>query len=95
MLQAGACPPRGGSGHDEATAVALDASGNVFVAGLTASTDLAAGQAGPPGGDTDVFVAKLDPTAQTLPCVTYFGGSSADEVRGLVKREFMGFVIVK
>lgn len=63
--------------------------------GLTASTDLAAGQAGPPGGDTDVFVARFDPTAQTLPCVTYFGGSSADEVRGLVKREFMGFVIVK
>jgi hypothetical protein len=74
----------GGSGYDEATAVALDTHGNVFVAGLTASTDLAGVQAGAPGGDTDVFVAKLDPTAQTLLYVAYFGGSSADEVRGLV-----------
>jgi hypothetical protein len=73
----------GGSSFDEANAVAVDASGNVYLAGLTASPDFPT--AGTPsayqattGGSTDAFVAKLDPTGTELLYSTYLGGSSED-----------------
>lgn len=74
----------GGSGYDEAVAVAIGAHGQVFVAGLTTSADLPAQHLGSTGGDSDIFVARLDPSAQTLLSLTYFGGTGVDEVRALV-----------
>lgn len=73
----------GGSGVDEATAVAIDGTGHVYVAGVTTSPDLGAVRVGPQGADADVFVAKLDPSAQTLVYLTWFGGTGADDVRAL------------
>lgn len=63
----------GTSGNDEARQVALDANGNILIAGLTTGTF--------PGnvssGGTDAFVAKLDSTGNLL-WATQIGSSGAD-----------------
>ncbi len=70
----------GGSSFDDANAVAVDASGNVYLAGLTSSPDFPIKSAlqSKTAGSTDVFVAKLDPTGQELLYATYLGGTSED-----------------
>ena len=71
----------GGSGGDTAYGVALDGSGNVYIAGLTFSSDFpgTAGGAQPSyGGSGDAFVAKLSANLQTLVQATYLGGSGAE-----------------
>ncbi|HTV00879.1 MAG TPA: SBBP repeat-containing protein [Luteitalea sp.] len=73
----------GGNGSDEATAVTLDAQGRIYVAGYSSSTDLAGTRIGGTGGRGDVFVARLDPTGQTVQFLSYFGGSGTDSVRGI------------
>jgi hypothetical protein len=76
----------GGSGGDDATSIALDASGNVFVAGSTVSTDFpgtAGGAQAANGGGEDVFVAKLNNGLTTLTQATYLGGSGDDEALAL------------
>ena len=73
----------GGNGVEEATAVALDAQGRIYLAGYTSSTDLPWARIGGAGGKGDVFVARLDPTGQTVQVLAYFGGSESDNVRGL------------
>ena len=76
----------GGSGTDLAQALALDASGAVFVAGSTNSTNFAgtSGGAQPsPGGSGDAFVAKLNADLTKLSQATYLGGSGFDQAFGL------------
>ncbi|WP_162472808.1 hypothetical protein [Luteitalea pratensis] len=73
----------GGNGVEEATAVALDAQGRIYLAGYTSSTDLPWARIGGAGGKGDVFVARLDPTGQLVQVLAYFGGSESDNVRGL------------
>ncbi|HWP42337.1 MAG TPA: SBBP repeat-containing protein, partial [Blastocatellia bacterium] len=76
----------GGTGSDQATAVATDAEGNLYVAGITDSADLqttGAAQSGFGGGAQDGFVAKLDPTGRQLIYLTYLGGSGNDAITGL------------
>jgi hypothetical protein len=76
----------GAAGHDHVFGIDLDAAGNVYVAGWTASGDFpVAGTPfqpvltpGGPGHDMDVFVAKLDPALSTVTAATYLGGSHAD-----------------
>ena len=70
----------GGTGFDSANAVALDAAGNVYVTGETASLDfpLFGSATRVPAGENDVFVAKLDPTATTLLYSTVVGGRAND-----------------
>jgi Beta-propeller repeat len=72
----------GGSGIDEATSMLLDPAGRVVLSGYTLSTNLPvtsdAFQARY-GGDTDAFIAILDPSkSPQLVYSTYFGGSGAD-----------------
>jgi hypothetical protein len=75
----------GGSSFDEATAVAVDASGNVYLAGFAASPDFPSKDAvqAATGGSTDAFVAKLSPDGQELLYATYLGGSSEDAAYGI------------
>ncbi|MGK0172631.1 MAG: hypothetical protein ACI9W2_004370, partial [Gammaproteobacteria bacterium] len=73
----------GGGGSEDGLdnmGVALDAQGNIYVAGTTDSADF------PTTGDIqdqfagtiDAFVAKLDPSGSQLIFATYIGGSSVD-----------------
>ena len=69
----------GGTGGDTAYGLAVDASGNAYVVGATASKDfpVTAGalQMSLPGSPTS-FVAKLNPAGNALAYATYLGGAS-------------------
>ncbi|MGH9685373.1 MAG: choice-of-anchor D domain-containing protein [Candidatus Acidiferrales bacterium] len=80
----------GGAGDDEANSIATDAKGRIYVSGTTASAatwpEAGATAIGPGGGNTDFFVAKIDPTtrgANSLVYLTFIGGS-ANETGGLI-----------
>ena len=72
----------GGSGTDNATDVAVDASGNAWVAGFTAAPGLILPSGGTAydssfNGFIDVFIAKISPAGALL-AWTYFGGTAND-----------------
>jgi hypothetical protein len=73
----------GGVNPDRGKGVAVDAAGNVIVAGVTSSPDfpLANAQQSQKKGSGDAFVAKLNPTGDALVYSTYFGGGGYDEAR--------------
>ena len=69
----------GGSGTDQASGIAVDSTGSVYVAGYTDSTDFPLATLGSlPAGATHVFVAKLDSTGSNLVYADYIGGNSQD-----------------
>jgi beta-propeller repeat-containing protein/Big-like domain-containing protein len=75
----------GGSGSEEAVAVAIDASGNAHVAGWTTSGDfptINAFQAAP-RGQKDGFVTKLDASGGRLLYSTRLGGALDDAVNAI------------
>ena len=76
----------GGSGVDLGNAIALDASGSIYVVGYTYSTDFpvtgGAIQTANAGG-CDAFLFKLSPSGDTLLYATYLGGSGADTASGV------------
>jgi hypothetical protein len=89
----------GGSGIDQANAVAVDASANVYITGATTSVSNTLGFTPPAGGyqtnctldslgvcEGDVFVAKMNPAlsgSASLLYFTYLGGSFADSGNGI------------
>jgi hypothetical protein len=78
----------GGSGADSGNAIAVDASGDAFVAGGTASsTDFpttgGAKQTTYGGGSLDAFVFELAPSGGSLVYSTYLGGSGTDVAAGI------------
>jgi hypothetical protein len=77
----------GGSGYDEAYALAIAGSGEVVVAGDTHSTNFphttGGAQAGYGGGTWDAFVARLNASLTSNPQSTYLGGSGDDRARAL------------
>jgi len=76
----------GGSNRDFGLAIAVDASGNAYVTGLTDSTDFATTVGALDttyNGTTDAFVAKLNATGDTLLYSTYLGGANHDYGRAI------------
>jgi len=72
----------GGSGNDQAVAIAVDGAGYSYVTGYTTSINFPivnAAQAGRSGSD-DHFVFKLSPDGSSLIYATYLGGSVAEGV---------------
>lgn len=75
----------GGSGDDVATGLAVDSSGNLYVSGTTTSATTfsePATKLGPGGGNSDYFIAKIDPTksgSNSLVYLTFIGGSGDEE----------------
>jgi hypothetical protein len=76
----------GGNDDDVAKGIAVDAAGNAYVAGYTASTNfpttVGAFQPSFAGGDYDIFVTKLNPSGTALVYSTYLGGSGNDNNGG-------------
>ncbi len=71
----------GGTGDDEATAVAVDGSGAVYLTGDTASTDFPTVkpfQAAIGGGPRDMFASKIAAGGASLAYSSYLGGSGDD-----------------
>ena len=80
----------GGTGDDGADVIVVDASGEAYVAGFTASVDFpttsgAYGTVAPGGGNNfNAFVSKLDASGSILVYSTYLGGNFNDsEGQGL------------
>jgi hypothetical protein len=70
----------GASGADTATAIGLDSSGNVYVAGGTSSTSFPALFGAQPvhGGGQDGFVTKFSPGAASIAYSTFIGGADRE-----------------
>jgi len=70
----------GGNGGDFGSGIAVDSSGNAYVAGATASTNFptASPFQAALGGGFDAFVTKLNAAGSALVFSTYLGGSAGD-----------------
>jgi Beta-propeller repeat len=77
----------GGTGGDLAGGVAIDSFQNVYVTGLTNSTNFptttGAFQTVYGGGNSDVFITKLNPAGSALLYSTYLGGTDAENGAGI------------
>ena len=85
----------GGSGQDSLSsgAIALDATGNLYVAGFTTSMDFPITPGAfqtTSGGSNDGFVTKLNSTGSALIYSTYFGGGSGSDVISHIKVDGTG-----
>ena len=79
----------GGTGVDEANALAIDGAGNAYIGGTTTSTDFpvtsGAFQTASKlsGSNTKGIVAKLAAGGATISFASYVGGSGSEQVNGL------------
>ena len=71
----------GGSGFEYGWDVAVDSAGNAYMTGFTQSTDFPTAHALQPTnhGNTDAFVAKINPSGDAFVFSTYLGGSNTDQ----------------
>jgi Beta-propeller repeat len=75
----------GGNDSDGGNGIAVDASGNAYVTGITSSTNfpiINAVQSSYGAGFSDAFVTKLNPSGSALVYSTYLGGSPTADVGG-------------
>ena len=70
----------GGSDSDSGAAIELDPSNNAYITGETSSPNFPTARAmqAARGGESDAFVAKLNPAGSALVYSTYLGGRGAD-----------------
>ena len=76
----------GGLGQDQGYSIAVDASGNAYVSGVTYSANFPTNSAFQDtfgGGDYDAFVTKINALGDSLVYSTYLGGSSQDQGNGI------------
>jgi len=76
----------GGTSHDSAAGIAVDASGNAYISGETFSLNfptVSAFQGDPGDGNWDAFVAKLGPSGNSLVYSTYLGGDGHDSAASI------------
>ena len=76
----------GGSGDDRGLGIALDISGNVYVAGVSQSTDFpttVTAFQGANRGERDAFISKLSPAGSNLVYSTLLGGAGADQANAI------------
>ncbi|HBB89244.1 MAG TPA: hypothetical protein DC047_16695, partial [Blastocatellia bacterium] len=76
----------GGSSSDKALGVAVDAPGNIYVTGSTASLNfpvLAAPQNFFFGGGLDAFVTEFNPSGSQLIYSTFLGGTASDQANAI------------
>jgi len=77
----------GGSDYDASAGVGIDSSGNVYVGGMTNSTDFpvsSAFQSTYGGGTVDAVAAKLNSAGTAVTWSTYLGGTDEDQAFGAV-----------
>jgi beta-propeller repeat-containing protein len=73
----------GGTNSDDASSIAVDKFGNIYVAGGTFSEDFPSTGAPSPGLSKTTYVTKFDPTGKHVIYSTFIGGHDFEEVRGL------------
>jgi len=76
----------GGSNSDVGGGIAVDAAGNAYVSGNTASTNFPTTSGAfrtTNSGDLDAFVAKLNSTGSALVYSTYLGGGGEDSASSI------------
>ena len=76
----------GGSGDDRAFGLALDTSGNIYIVGGSQSLDFPTTVGviqGTNKGQSDAFVAKLNPAGPTLVYSTLLGGAGVEQGNGI------------
>jgi hypothetical protein len=75
----------GGSGGDQAWGVAVDSTGQAYMAGYTTSTNFptASPVQAANGGFQDAFVAKVNAAGTALVYSTYLGGNGGDQARAI------------
>ena len=83
----------GGSGQDTSSAVAADAEGNTYVAGMTQSPDFPITDGGStPPWHQESYIAKIGPEGDLL-WSTYFGGSRGENIHDIAV-DAAGFLYV-
>jgi hypothetical protein len=76
----------GGSGYEQAFAIALDTLGNAYVTGGTGSTNFphtAAAFQGALNGNSDAFITKLNAAGSALLYSTFLGGNADEQGTGI------------
>jgi len=91
------CTYLGGSWDDRATGIAVDSTGNVYIAGQTSSPNFPVTSNALQrtlGGGRDAFVAKLNPGGNALLYSTFLGGSNHDSASGMALDSFGNAYVV-
>ncbi|MCW6049980.1 SBBP repeat-containing protein [Lyngbya sp. CCAP 1446/10] len=75
----------GGGGNSLGNGIAVDSSGNAYVAGLAGSGFPTTPGVSQPtsGGDIDAFITKVNPTGSALVYSTYFGGTAREDAQAI------------
>ncbi len=75
----------GGTGFDVPSGIAVDGFGRVYVGGTTGSADFPVLQAAQAaiGGETDAFLARLNPEGSALEYATFLGGAGTESGAGV------------